>query len=534
MKRFFRRKRYKKQDDFSAKNIEGEQNIIDTANSLSGVNRVAYNRDIFHVTSSRNTNDTYQYAIREYGRAIHPSLSNDDGMLSNRIHDSQSQTILKQNFNDGIFTEKILKRSNIVDKTYIEECGSGREFGMRRRNQHSSVEIRGKSENNDISNNGTIPPIHDGTPDILSDSRTTESGFYQGIESKNDEMVPFSPTWKSSLSVDVPLSTFSDKELGTKSANNSIGNDILGMNIQSLPQTISQLNIGLSFDDKDYIVPSLSSTSTFCRNDTPQFSSLNNIPSDDNILQSSSCIENRSRDIQVNTSIYSNEKQSKGHLPVQEIRDSENISEPEMPDATYSEYYGDAYVDAPTRYVYPSGYTSLRPRSGPWRLSILFCLSFSFLTVFIVGHCSDRVDLQEYNIRVDEIDDDAILIETRWCGSRTLYFMWVLTVLITSLLTSYCSIIGYIKARDFSVANGRSQPPGMMDKTDYYVRIEDAKFITSHKITEFGADISAGKSSESYQHNRSGSNIYQADGTPQFWGGHIYHPSQAAVAVTSR
>jgi hypothetical protein len=28
--------------------------------------------------------------------------------------------------------------------------------------------------------------------------------------------------------------------------------------------------------------------------------------------------------------------------------------------------------------------------------------------------------------------------------------------------------------------------------------------------------------------------IYQSDGTPQFWGAHIYRPTQAAVAVTSR
>jgi hypothetical protein len=28
--------------------------------------------------------------------------------------------------------------------------------------------------------------------------------------------------------------------------------------------------------------------------------------------------------------------------------------------------------------------------------------------------------------------------------------------------------------------------------------------------------------------------IYQSDGTPQFWGGHIYRPTQAAVAMTNR
>jgi hypothetical protein len=192
--------------------------------------------------------------------------------------------------------------------------------------------------------------------------------------------------------------------------------------------------------------------------------------------------------------------------------------EPEMPDTTYEEQYGDAYVGAPIKYIYPSGYQSMRPRGGPWKLSIAICALFTWLSVFIVGHCSDRVD-QSQQYYAGEIDDDNLVIETRWCGSRLLYIMWVASMMITGLAAAYCSVIGYIKVRDFAVANGRSQPPGMVGQTDYYVRIADDAGSVTGSIT----------SSSPYR-----TTIYQADGTPQFWGGYIYRPTQAAVAVTSR
>jgi hypothetical protein len=175
----------------------------------------------------------------------------------------------------------------------------------------------------------------------------------------------------------------------------------------------------------------------------------------------------------------------------------------DVPDATYEEHYGDAYVGGPLKYVYPSGYKSMRPRSCPWKLSIIVCLLFTWLSVFIVGHCSDRFD-QSQHTQAD-MDDDSFAIEKQWCGSRLLYLMWVASMLITGLSAAYCSVIGYIQIRDFAVANGRSQVPGIPDvKSDYYVSIDQV------------------------------SHIYQADGNPQFWAPHIYRPTQAAVAVTSR
>jgi hypothetical protein len=185
---------------------------------------------------------------------------------------------------------------------------------------------------------------------------------------------------------------------------------------------------------------------------------------------------------------------------------------PTIVDATYEEHYGDAYLGGPIRYVYPSGYQSMRPRGGPWKLSIFITMMFTWLSVFIIGHCSDRYGDVQY-----DIDDDALAIETRWCGSRLLYMMWVMSMSINGMAAAYMGIIGYIKLRDFAVANGRSQPPGMVGKSDYYVKIRD------------GPAPASGPDDGSYQRT-----IYQSDGTPQFWGGHIYRPTQAAVAVTSR
>lgn len=200
------------------------------------------------------------------------------------------------------------------------------------------------------------------------------------------------------------------------------------------------------------------------------------------------------------------------------------IRETEMPDATYEEHYGDAYVGGTIKYIYPSGYQSMRPRGGPWKVSIAVCVLFTWLSIFIVGHCSDRVADQYEQYQGKEFDDDELVIEIRWCGSRPLYFMWVVSMLVTGLAAAYCSIIGYIKVRDFAVANMRSQPPGMLGKSDYYVRIADYPPGASPP----GSVASIGSTSQ-YQKT-----IYQSDGTPAFWGGHIYRPTQAAVAVTSR
>lgn len=265
-----------------------------------------------------------------------------------------------------------------------------------------------------------------------------------------------------------------------------------------------------------------------------------------------------------------------------------NIQQLLQPDAIYEERYGDAYVDQSIKYLYPAGYQSMRPRSGPWRLSVLIFIIFACLNIFVVGHCYDRGVRDYYNNNsgrssssgmvddeyLQDVDDDSLLMETRWCGSRPLYFMWLVSVWITVSSSSYCCIIGYVKMRDFVVANGRSQPAGMGGwgnigkgggRSDYYyldsglvgekdrknevgssgsgragvtASIPQAAYATVAPST-VGSDTGTTTTTSAYSsYQGSGGryvqSIYQSDGTPQFWGGHIYRPTQAAVAMTNR
>ena len=232
-------------------------------------------------------------------------------------------------------------------------------------------------------------------------------------------------------------------------------------------------------------------------------------------------------------SIHTTKSTKKGELNLQ-------------PDAIYEEHYGDAYVSQLIKYLYPTGYQSMRPRSGPWKLSIfIFCL-FLWLSVFIVGHCYDRG--QEYSTNyfghaddayLSEVDDDMMVYQHRWCGSKLIYFMWFVCVSITMCSMSYCSIIGYIKLRDLAVANGRSQPAGLgagHGRSDCYARVDN---VDGNSYEREGSVVSlASTEYSSYQQDGLGRNkypsIYQSDGTPQFWGGHIYRPTQAAVSMTNR
>jgi len=218
----------------------------------------------------------------------------------------------------------------------------------------------------------------------------------------------------------------------------------------------------------------------------------------------------------------------------------------------------------------------------------IFCL-FLWLSVFIVGHCYDRgkqyvIDddgASNYNYDDDannngdnnnnnndnavddayleEVDDDAVLMETRWCGSKLLHFMWMLSVAITVLAMSYCSIIGYVKVRDIAVAAGRSQPAGMFDgggsedggggggwKSDYYSKVDNVSgssgATTGENDQESGSNLNNSNNNDQYSSYQAGGDgdrryepsIYQSNGMPQFLGGHIYRPTQAAITMTNR
>jgi hypothetical protein len=277
---------------------------------------------------------------------------------------------------------------------------------------------------------------------------------------------------------------------------------------------------------------------------------------------------------------YDQQKQQQQHHPASASASSSSpYYEPAIPDSTYEEIYGDAYIGGPMRYVYPSGYQSMRPRSGPWKLSIVVCLIFTWLSVFVIGYCSDQADqtLQytSYNNNQQQaaaagdssevvVDDDKLDIETKWCGSRLLYWMWVISMLITGLATSYCSVIGYIKLRDFAVANSRMQPTGHMGKSDYYVQLGGGSaglgVDNPHQYYRAGGGGVGGfhhhhqQQAQAQGYNNDGytstlrftnagqpihpanysQTIYQADGSPQFWGNQIYRPTQAAVMITHR
>lgn len=99
----------------------------------------------------------------------------------------------------------------------------------------------------------------------------------------------------------------------------------------------------------------------------------------------------------------------------------------DFPDPSYEESYGDSYIGAPLKYIYPKGFQSMRPGSGPWKLSIAIFVFFVWLSVFIVGHCSDISEAQ--NVEID--DENADQIEIRWCGSQLLYLAWFTSVIVT-------------------------------------------------------------------------------------------------------
>ncbi len=245
-------------------------------------------------------------------------------------------------------------------------------------------------------------------------------------------------------------------------------------------------------------------------------------------------------------------------------------TEPEMVDVTYEEKYGEAYVNKPIRYIYPEGYHHLRPKSRPWQISVVLFCTFAWLNIYIVGHCSDKFE-NYYNDGDDDNGDDdndggngnngnnagyyygQYFDDDRWCGSRTLYFTWAMSVVITALSCAYCSFFGYIKARDFSVANNRSQQPGMVGRSDYYVQIEEEinckgnMRFSSRKVPRgdesFGGGVDSTYSSYQGDGQLNGQGkrrgwfkktLYQADGTPRYFGGRIYRPTQAAVNITSR
>ena len=91
---------------------------------------------------------------------------------------------------------------------------------------------------------------------------------------------------------------------------------------------------------------------------------------------------------------------------------------------------------------------------------------------------------------------------------------------------AYCSIIGYIKARDFAVGNDRSQP-SKEGRNEFYRPMKGKDSVQNTKRNETRNDRLYG---QTYQE----SSLYQSDGNPQFLGTYIERPNQAAISAPNR
>jgi hypothetical protein len=236
---------------------------------------------------------------------------------------------------------------------------------------------------------------------------------------------------------------------------------------------------------------------------------------------------------------------------------------------TYNETYGYAFPLGSTSdfiYEYPEGTSSLKPSLIPWRASILIMTLFIVFSVVIIGHCSDLADAQKEEeadednnnddqaaaaaaaAEEEEFDDEYIL-EQRWCGNSDLKAIWTGSLIVSLIATAYGSIIGYVRFRDYVVANCRSQTPGVTLRSDYYFIDDDnsssnAQYngTTQQQRHEKRAEQRERNEEELYEqlqeqqqgHKQKAFSHYQASGEPRFKGNSIRWPSQAASHVNTR
>jgi hypothetical protein len=74
----------------------------------------------------------------------------------------------------------------------------------------------------------------------------------------------------------------------------------------------------------------------------------------------------------------------------------------------------------------------------------------------------------------------------------------------------------------------------MVGKSDYYVQMEEVVLGLEGGRRFSGLGGGASNANASANGVAMKKTIYQADGTPRFFGGQIYKPTQAAVSLTSR
>lgn len=468
----------------------------------------------------------YQYALDEFSQTLPPGTSNSDGIEVYRDQTQKQMTPRLSGTSTAAATPTIgNKRSSTVFlPTNPNEEGSLDTQSKQHHAQHDDIEINSNTGSwTTVASGSHIRSIHSSQKEQIHES--IKSLEVRGMEytSANDianQQPNQQDEWNTprhitSSSVTVPYQIDIDARNASYSANSPL--HVLPSSSRSLPPSASSA-------EKNDGIPCTTSNGSVIY---PSFESAAAPTTGTN--KSTQVTQFRAIQSPFERNVFS--------------------------EATYEEFYGDAYTGGRLKYIYPSGYQSMRPRSGPWKLSIIVCMLFTWLSVFIVGHCSDQVSVDGGSSSNNNDNDSTSNANSsmqgediyQWCGSRPLYLMWFISMLITFLSAAYCSIIGYIKIRDFAVANSRSQPPGVIDgKSDYYVRIHDvqqpipsgtdannnndgATTIAYHLKRTMTQESSTVTSPYSYHPT-----IYQSDGAPQFWGYHIYRPTQAAVAISNR
>jgi len=87
-----------------------------------------------------------------------------------------------------------------------------------------------------------------------------------------------------------------------------------------------------------------------------------------------------------------------------------------QPDAIYEEHYGDSNIDSLIKYLYPAGYQSMRPRSGPWKLSYLYSVylhGYLYLSWDTAMNVDSNITMMELTVHITKQAvggvDDSIL-----------------------------------------------------------------------------------------------------------------------------
>ncbi|GMH56733.1 hypothetical protein TrLO_g4285 [Triparma laevis f. longispina] len=210
-----------------------------------------------------------------------------------------------------------------------------------------------------------------------------------------------------------------------------------------------------------------------------------------------------------------------------------------LPPSTVPFFYTDTYSTSKNlSYIYPSSYTFLQPSTFLLRLSLALFLLSTYVCVHIVCKCAYEFEqtfgqrMMEDNGSGDNGDgsgdngsngsgssgsgdttssntinyDNYTALELGFCSSHKIYAGYITSSIFVLLSLSYLSLAGYVKLRDYVVANARSQLGGGWERSDYYSKRNEGE----------------------------GGKMWQSDGEPKWEGRRVMEPSEAAIGVNHR